>query len=282
MKRRIFCWLMCVALLLPGLTLTVRADCGPKPSTYVKILGGGGERMILTLFSEKIQFGPYSSIQADQEAPDHLTENQAAAWAAFAAYDDPDGFCFVGEVWDFDVDWYYYPPESFKIAVYYPDYDVLLVSDQVFQRYAFHSDFFVTLPRLSEDAQSGVVDMVVRRDTDWMEDAWNLFLRILVTLLAELLLALAWKYNASGQLRCILRVNLLTQVGLNLLLWLWYYFDGPLDALLRLAVAEVVVLLVEVLLYLRKLPNRGSSLKTVGYTLTANLASVWLGFLLLD
>jgi hypothetical protein len=84
-----------------------------------------------------------------------------------------------------------------------------------------------------------------------------------------------------GQKKLILRVNLLTQVGLNLLLWGWYYFDGPLAAMVRLILAEILVLVVEGAIYLRKLRREESRMKIVGYTILANLASVTLGFLFL-
>ncbi len=281
MKNKLICRLLCLMLLIPGLALTVRADTGPKPSTYIKVHGGGGERVILTLLSEKAEFGPYAAVETGEGVPEDLTADRAAAWSAFADYADEDGFRFVGEIWEFNVDWHYYPPEVFKVAVYYPDNNVLLVSAEAYTRYAFRSNFRLNLPRLSEDAQSGTMEMVLLRDTDWMEDAAELLLRVVLTLAVELAMALLWRYCASGQLRCILRVNLLTQLLLNVLLWLRYYFDGPLEALLWLFAAEAVVLLAESILYLWRLPQRGSWLRTLGYTLTANLASVWLGFVLL-
>ena len=76
-------------------------------------------------------------------------------------------------------------------------------------------------------------------------------------------------------------MNLLTQVGLNLLLWGWYYFDGPLVAMVRLILAEILVLVVESAIYLRKLRMDESRGKILGYTILANLASVTLGFLFL-
>ncbi len=276
MKKRILCLLLSVFLLLPWLAVPARADAAPKPTVSVRVLPGGGERIIVTLLALEEGWGP------NGDCTEGDFDEDAAAERAFARYAAENGLHFWGQTWEYDVAWNYYPPEQFHVAVYYPDSGVLLVSRESVSRYAFHSDFRVTLPRLSEDAQSGIVDMAIRRDTDWMEEGWEFFLRVLLTLLVELFLALVWKYRGSEQLRCILRVNLLTQVGLNVLLWMWYWFDGPLNALLRLAIAEVVVLAVEAWLYLRRLPNRGSAWRVTGYTLTANLCSVWLGFAMLE
>ena len=62
----------------------------------------------------------------------------------------------------------------------------------------------------------------------------------------------------------------------------WYFFDGPLAAMVRLILAEIVVLVVESAIYLRKLRLEESRMKIVGYTILANLASVTLGFLFLN
>ncbi len=281
MKKRILCMLLCCLLLLPVLAVRVRADTGPKPATRIKGLSGGGERIIVTLLAEEERYGPNDTIPPGTPAASAFSEAMAAAWDAFVNYTDPDGFHFWGQLWEYDVSWTYYPPEVFKVAVYYPEAEVLLVSSRSYERYAFRSDYRLVLPKLAEDAASGPVDMVLKKDTDWMEDTWELLCRIALTLLVELGLALVWRYFRAEQLRFLLRVNLLTQVGLNVLLWVWYYLDGPLNALLRLVLAELVVLVVETTLYLWKLPDRGKWWRTVSYALVANLASVILGFALL-
>ena len=104
--------------------------------------------------------------------------------------------------------------------------------------------------------------------TDWARLAWVYVFSIL--------------FNGFGSSLLALRVNLLTQVGLNLLLWAWYFFDGPLAAMLRLALAELVVLVVEGTVYLRRLRIDESRGRVIAYTILANLASVVIGFLLLS
>lgn len=284
MKKRLFTVLVCALFLLPTLALTVRADCAPKPATSVAVHGGGGERMVLTLLADTAGYGPNQAVGKDERVEDwyqSLTPGEEAAWTAFRDYADPDGFCFWGLVFSEQVDWTYYPPERFKVAVYYPDYDVLLVSREIFERYAFQSDFRVYLPALGENAESGVLDMELKRQTDWLEQIAGFLVRAALTLAVELGLAWLWDYSAREQLRLVLRVNLLTQVGLNGILWLWYYLDGPVAAMLRLVLAEIVVLIAEAALYLRRMPDRGGKLRTVGYAVAANLASVLLGYYLL-
>jgi hypothetical protein len=203
------------------------------------------------------------------------------AWYAFRDYRDPDGYHFWGEIYEGSVTWGYFPPENFKIAVYYPEYGILWVSEDSYERYAFDSDFRLNLPAVGAGAQSGEVDMVLKKTSNLVSELAGFLFRVLLTLAMELAVARVFGLTEPGQKKLILRVNLLTQVGLNLLLWGWYYFDGPLAAMLRLILAEIVVLVVESVIYQRKLRQEESRGKILGYTILANLASVTLGFLFL-
>ena len=283
MKKRIFAALLTILLLIPMLSVTAHADCGPKPSTYITVHTGGGERAVVTLLGEKESYGPNNRVEPGEEPFSYLALNdvEEAAWDVFRDYADPDGFYFWGEVWDSSVDWSYWPPGVFKIAVYYPDYGVLWVSEDTYERYAFHSDYRLTLPALGAGAQSGEVDMVLKKESDIPEEVFGLLWRIFLTIVIELAVAWLFDFHSKKQRRTILRVNLVTQLGLNVLLWVWYYWSGPLEAMLRLAAAELVVLIAESVAYLRWLREDESKLRTVGYTLCANLASVLIGFLLL-
>lgn len=278
-KRWIVC-LLCLALLLPMLTVTASADCAPKPSTSVDVISN--QQIIVTLLAQEEGSGPHWAIGKEEEPEDwwdELTDDEARAWEAFRDYEDPDGFHFWGELDWHGIDWNYYPPEVFKIAVYYPEHDIVVVSRESYERYAFHSDFRVWLD-VTDLSQNQIVSMDLRKDFDWMEEVWGFACRVVLTLLAELAVALLFGYRGKGAVKTIVLVNLVTQVGLNVLLSLWYIFDGPFDAMLRLAVAEIVVLTVEGILYSRKLPGKRS--KAVLYAIAANLASCALGWWMLD
>lgn len=284
MKKRFLSALLALLMMLPVLALTVSADCGPKPSTVVTVHTGGGERAIVTLLAESEGWGPNHTIGPEEGPADWMVKNklQEEAWYAFRDHRDADGFHFWGEVYEGNVTWGYYPPEVFKIAVYYPDYDVLWVSEDTYERYSFHSDYRLTLPALGAGARSGEVDMVLKRSSDLAAELAGFLVRVVVTLAVELGMARLFDFDGKRQRKLILRVNLLTQVGLNLLLWVWYFFDGPLEAMLRLALAELVVLVVEGAVYLRRLRIDESRGRVIAYTILANLASVVIGFLLLS
>lgn len=283
MKKRFLSALLTLVLLIPMLAVTVRADTGPKPSTAITVHGGGGERMVLTLLGGADQWGPHTRVEPGDEPEDWMISNelQEEAWYAFRDYQDPDGFYFWGEVWESGVSWNYWPPEVFKVAVYYPDYDVLWVSQDFFERYAFRSEYRLILPAVGENAQSGILDLDLKKETDMAAEAFGLLVRIALTIAVELSLALVFGFRSKAQRGLILRVNLVTQLGLNGLLWAWYFFDGPLMAMLRLVLAELVVLTVETVIYLRRLREGAGAGRTVLYTICANMASVLIGFLLL-
>lgn len=284
MKKHMISLLLLVLILLPVLTVTVSADMGPKPGTSITVHPGGGERVVVTLLAREEGNGPHWTIGPDEEPASWMADSERLeeAWYLFRDYADPDGYHFWGNVYEGHVTWGYYPPEEFKIAVYYPEYGILWVSEDSYERYAFDSDYRLNLPAVGAGAQSGEVDMVLKKTSNLGSELAGFLIRVVLTLAMELAVARIFGLTEPGQKKLILRVNLLTQVGLNLLLWMWYYFDGPLAAMLRLALAEILVLVAESIAYLRWLPTDRSRWRTVGYTILANLASVMVGFLLLS
>ena len=284
MKKRIISLLLTVLLLLPLVTVTANADMGPKPGTSITVIPGGGERVVVTLLAQEENNGPHWTI-GPEESPASWMADEALleeAWYIFRDYQDPEGYHFWGNVYEGHVAWGYYPPEVFKIAVYYPEYDILWVSADSYERYAFNSDYRLNLPALGAGAQNGEVDRVLKKTSNLGSELAGFLIRVLLTLAVELAVARFFGFTQKHHRRVILGVNLVTQVGLNLLLWGWYFFDGPLAAMVRLFLAEIVVLIAECIVYLRRLDREKGRGRIVGYTILANLASVLLGFLFLN
>lgn len=282
MKKRIFAAVLAVLLLVPMLAVTVRADSGPKPSVTIR-LRGVEEPVVMTLLSDRESYGPCQAIGPEETPQDWHTDSelQEEGWYAFRDYRDPGGFYFLGRVWENGVDWTYYPPDVFKVAVYYPERDLLWVSEAIYEKYAFRSDFTLVLPAPGPEARSGEVEMVLKKDASVPGELAGLLLRMALTIAVELAMAALFGFFSRSQRLLILKTNLWTQVGLNVLLWGCNFYSGALSAMLLLLVLELVVLIVESVVYLRRLRAGKGVLRTLAYTLFANLWSAVLGFLLL-
>lgn len=97
MKKRWLRWLVCIVLLLPLTTATVRADCAPKPSVNVDVICG--RNVIVTLLADREGYGPNYTIAPGEEPGqwlDYNSEPERRAWERFRDYQDPDGFRFWG------------------------------------------------------------------------------------------------------------------------------------------------------------------------------------------
>ena len=283
MKKRILVWLLCVALLVPLIAGTAYADCAPKPSVNVDVLCA--KNVIVTLLAEQERYGPNNTVkpgEMPEEWQHYSSDQELMAWERFRDYQDPDGFHFWGQMDWHGIDWGYYPPERFKIAVYFPENDVLIVSEDIYETYAFHSDFRLWIQSV-EYTDGQIVSMDLKKDFDWMGEVWEFFIRVLLTLAVEFAVAWLMGYREKRHVRVIMSVNLVTQVILNVLLTLWYIFDGPLDAMIRLIMAEIVVLALESVIYGRRLKVDGKGTgKAVAYAFAANLSSLIAGWILIE
>lgn len=283
MKKRILAWLLCVVLLVPMVAVTAYADCAPKPSVNVDVLCA--KNVIVTLLAEQERYGPNNTVkpgELPEEWRNYDSKAELRAWERFRDYQDADGFHFWGQMDWHGIDWSYYPPERFKIAVYFPENDVLIVSEEIFETYAFHSDFRLWIQSV-EYTDGQIVSLDLKKDFDWMEEVWEFFIRVLLTLAVEFAVAWLMGFREKRHVKVILLVNLVTQVILNGMLTLWYIFDGPMDAMIRLFLAEIVVLTLESVIYGRRLRVDGKGIgKAVAYAVAANISSLITGWILIE
>ena len=272
-----------LALLLSLLlSTTAFADMGPKPSVNIYIEGLEDRPCVATLLSEEKSTGPAGAWDGEYpprpQKPTKEDRWRYDAFLAFADYRDPDGYYFLCEtflVTQGRFSWGYYPPSPFKVLLYFPDTGELLCGPKL-ERFAFRSDYQVTL---NPDGSLGEF----QRLTHLGEKLQAFAIRAGLTVLVELLLALAWGYRNKKAVLLVLAVNLATQMGLNLLLafgareggyWGFFY-------VLQFLGLELAIFIAEALIYgwrLPKLaPNRPKKSQAVAYALVANAASLALG-----
>lgn len=291
MKKHWCSILTALLLLLPLTAMPVSADVGPKPSVVVALEGLEGRTCWGTLLSQQEGTGPYGRFYEEEAAEDPEEDRALRALLPLERMDS-EGFHllnFVKDCSDGEFSWTYYPPHTYKIALWFPEEDALAVSG-VYHRYAFDSYYRLDLSGV-ELMPGGIVELEaarLQRDYPYGASLLALAGRVALTLGAELLLALAFGLRTRQALKWVAVVNLATQLGLNLALELFTYCNGALEgmmAILALPVylaAEAVVTLVELRIYRRKLlGERGASGRRItAYTWTANLCSLLAGVLL--
>ena len=259
--------------LLPVLALPVLADSGPKPSVYLSFRGLEGTECYATLLADRPDIGPW---YVDQEYQDWMAEDGISEelFQRFQNY-PAEGWYFVGLPFNCtggrELDWTYYPPDPFRLLLYFPAEDRWLLSAPC-ERYAF-SSYYTADADLSGE---GAVTVTEGR----LQGVEALLLRMAVTLAAELLIALVFGLWKRKQLALIAVINVLTQIGLNLFLsavmGVWWMGLAALYVL-----AELAVFLLEAEVYTRLLGEPGLGRKRLTlYAFAANLASFLLGLLL--
>ena len=109
------------------------ADTGPKPSASFTFTGMPDEDYYITMLSRVDTYGPHRVHQPGSEIPGYVLEQGEddpayPAWQKFVDYKDPDGYYFLEDLFeqchgDDEAGWHYFPPEQFKLLLYFPESD---------------------------------------------------------------------------------------------------------------------------------------------------------------
>lgn len=303
--QRWLCYAFVLLALLPlFLPVRARADIGPKPSVQISfrqlgLLGLEDNRYYGTLLSKDGQsMGPYQTKEEtqgeentwvwwgyedqeemDREIPPEVTE-------AFLSYRDPEGFQLLNWCCDCtetgELVWNYWPPESYKLLLYFPKEDIFCVSP-AYEKYAYDSYYTASLARYD----SGTVTL--ERNYPYGDELASLVVRVVLTLVVEMGLALLFGYRGKRLLGFIALVNFITQLGLNAALNGMDYTVGIAPGgfqIFNFYLLELAVLVVEAVLYGKLLPRFSkaseSRSKAVTYAVLANVLSCFLGIRLAD
>ncbi len=289
MKRR-FALLFLLLFLI--LLLPVSADFGPKESVRVSIEGLDGRRCFGTLLSERDSTGP-QSVWDGKEEHIYLDGLDMDIWRAFAGYEDADGYYFLQIGWDVsesaEIAWKYYPPYRFKILLYFPDEGCFAVSD-ICEKYAFDTYYTV---RVDGDAITSA-EYDGDKSTDARLEAWrsyrykqeliSLGWRILLTILVEMAIGLAFGFRKKKALLVLIAVNTVTQILLNIALNVINFHAGEWAFVFFYVLLEMAVFIIEAILYsvtLRRMSEPARPVRFyVGYAFLANAVSFVVGLIL--
>ena len=279
MKRKlsqlIFVFL-CILMLFP---VGVSADTGPKPSVRIQFKNMGDELCYGTLLSKEESTGPARAWDGKEENI-NLDFVDKDIWEAFVNYEDSDGYYFLQWAWKVndtkELSWTYYPPNEFKVLLYYPESNTFVVSD-VCKRYAFDTYYTVDMDGQKmtsieyDKSLSGDSRLNVFKSYELKNEIVGLIGRMAITVVIEIVIGLLFGFRKK-ELLYILLINIITQILLNVLLNVL-----PFDYLYYLLL-EILVLVVEGVFYC--LVFKKKKWHCLLYALTANVSSFVIGFFL--
>lgn len=274
MKRIVSIAVVLISLLL--MIIPVNADMGPKPSVSIDIKGLEGKTYYVTLLSKEKSTGPFSVIE-DLSKIEKDIENYDIF---IKFYNYKDEYYFLGEHTFSDCssthhyEWNYYPPEDFKILIYLKDIDQFICSD-VYSRYAFHTYYSVCINGKTMDiSKSDVNDINIEVNKDGLGDIGKLAMRMITTIVIEVIIAILFKVKDIKKLLMIVFVNFLTQMILNCFLQV-FIFDYILYFI------EVFIVAIEGILYYKLFKDISKEI-IIKYTVISNVVSFVIGQLLIS
>lgn len=304
-------------------TIKASADTGPKPSVSVTFENMGDELCYGTLLSKTPSMGPAEAWDGTEDGKPIFNGANETVWRAFTEFKDEDGFYFLQWFRRADenkaLNWTYYPPQTFKILLYYPDRatksgaadnsagastrdsettaasGAFCVSD-VLKRYAFHSYYFVDMRNVQSETIGTIAKISATQGYDYSAEILGFFVRFIITLGVETLLALAFGLRTKRAFLTVLAANGATQVALNILLNVQLHFNNVYGVFPLYFFAELFVFVAEAALYcfiFGKRKNGGvsgsadenggkaaiaySKKRLILYAFTANLVSFCIG-----
>ena len=269
---------LCMVMLFP---IGVNADTGPKPSVRIKFENMGDELCYGTLLAKEESTGPASAWDGKEENI-NLSFVDRDIWEAFVNYEDSDGYYFLQWAWlvsdTKELSWTYYPPNEFKVLLYYPETNTFMVSD-VCKRYAFDTYYTVDMDGIEigsikyDDNLSSNQRLEAFKSYEFKNEVKALGCRMLITVVVEMLIGLLFKFR-NKELLYILFINVITQIILNVLLNIYTGF-GYYFVYLSL---ELLVFVIEAIFYC--LMFKKKKWHCVLYSVVANVSSFVIGLYL--
>lgn len=269
---------LCMVMLFP---IGVNADTGPKPSVRIKFENMGDELCYGTLLAKEESTGP-ARVWNGSEEDINLNFVDRDIWEAFVNYEDSDGYYFLQWAWlvsdTKELSWTYYPPNEFKVLLYYPETNTFMVSG-VCKRYAFDTYYTVDMDGIEigsikyDENLSSNQRLDMHKSYEFKNEVKALVCRILITVVVEVLIGLLFKFR-NKELLYILFINVITQIILNVLLNIYTGF-GYYFVYLSL---ELLVFAIEAIFYCLMFKKKKGY--CVFYALVANIVSFVIGLYL--
>ncbi len=200
-------------LVITALLVTVPGIWNGYYQTTEVTFKGIHETCYGTLLSKKSESGTWSyQLELDLDAPEEVT-------AFFKEYRDTDRFFFLNyfqDVTDGLLYWPYYPPEEFKILLYFPDSGTVIVSDPI-ERYSLTSPFKAVI---SDES------MTVMRNYDYLKMVRIALYRTILLTIAAVVTAVLYAQPYSNEIKYMILGNFLYQTLINALIAFYSFKNG--------------------------------------------------------
>ena len=290
--KKIICLLICTLFISTLLPITASADTGPKASVRITFENMGDELCYGTLLSKKPSTGPNSAWDGNEyQIYNELIDLDI--WRAFVDYEDADGYYFLQIGWQVnekkELAWTYYPPDNFKILLYYPETDKYVVSG-ICERYAFDTYYTVDMAGVDigsveyDENQSNNDRLDAYKSYQYKQEVLSLVARILITIAIEMGIALLFGFRGKKALLLLVIVNTVTQIILNVLLNIINFRSGSLALVTGYIGLELAVFAIEAVLYTVLMKKITDTAKPtwfyIVYALVANAVSFGTGLII--
>lgn len=290
--------ILCVMLLLVLFIPTASADMGPKASVHITFENMSDTLCYGTLLSKNKSTGPasvWNGLEEDARHNGNFGEEYLdyEIWKAFAEYKDSDGYYFLQEAWvvseKHELVWGYYPPDDFKILLYYPETNTFTVSG-LCERYAFDTYYTVDMSQniinsVEYDNELSTNERInAYRSYNYTQELFSLAVRIVLTIIIETAIGLLFGFRKKKQILLLFAVNTFTQIVLNILLNVINYSEGEMAFTVFYILLEVAIFIAEAVFYCRILKKYSEKHKSniyfISYSFIANAVSFGTGLLL--
>ena len=272
--------------------ISVQADMGPKPAVDIT-LKNLDQECYITLLSKHENNGPYRAY-TDGENPLEGKEYYSSEipddiYLKFINYHDNDNYYFLQVISKLtpgnnNFRWGYYPPEPFKILIYFEETDTFITSG-IMERYAFKSYYEIDMNKNLVDGSLDIFELNgLSRNYNYIGEILSLLVRIVLTIAIELLIALLFMIKSKKLFVKVAIVNVVTQVILNIILNINYFNNGALSYMLLYIPLELLVIIIEAIaftiIFRKQEELKYPTLIAISYAVIANLLSYGLGMIL--
>lgn len=258
----------------------VNADMGPKPTVDIEIKGIN-EVFYATLLGKGEGYGPWAQVT---EYPGEPADEAQRAEKIFVECGEGE-YHYWGNRYTLDgsdnhLHWGYYAPEEFILVIYIPSSDTVIKSDPMVrekfeQYYICDVSNGTTVINENGSGNYSYEHIEVKENNNVLRSLLMIGVRLIITIIVELLIGLLFGYRNRKQIGLIVKTNIFTQLIVNIFFTVAETYGGLLTAIILYVPLEIVVFVIEGLIYHGKLSDK--KLKNWIYALLANGVTMYIG-----